>query len=199
MGDATVLDGHEDRALRPLLADRAALEIAGEDHQRIFGDNLEIMNMAERPVVVAARAQVLDRARRIGRVRLAAGERGVQHADIKPALFRPRIGERQVFDGRTFGKALAVQRHLQMVQPEAARLVDRELADILRQGDRLGDDAFGVVIALQQEDGDTGAFQPRHFAVEEQADLVVLPVTVIDVAGNDEEVHLAFDRLIDQS
>ncbi|MNU29789.1 hypothetical protein D3C71_182680 [compost metagenome] len=131
-------------------------------------------------------------------MRLTAGQRRVQHADIEPSGLGPWIGERKIFIRRAFGEALSVQRDLQMLQPEGAGLAGRELANILRQRDGSGNHAFGVVIALEQKDRDAGTLQPRHLAVEEQADLVVLPVAVINVAGDDEEIDLALDRLIDK-
>src|SRR5690606_12151924 len=84
MADAAILDRYQHGALIPLLADATSLQIAGKDHQRVLADDLEIMHMPERPVVVTARAQIVDRARGIGGMRLAAGQRGVQYADIEP-------------------------------------------------------------------------------------------------------------------
>ena len=48
--------------------------------------------------------------------------------------------------------------------------------------------AFGVVVAIQQIDGNPGLSQSSHLPDEEESGVEVLPVAVVDVAGNDHEV-----------
>ena len=54
------------------------------------------------------------------------------------------------------------------------------------------------MIAIEQEDGDIGLRQPAHLLHEEKAGLIVAPVAVIEVAGDDNEVDLVLDRLADE-
>ena len=72
-------------------------------------------------------------------------------------------------------------------------------ADIGRQGQLAGDLAFGIVIAVEQEDGNVGLRQPAHLLHEEESGLVVAPIAVIEIAGDDDEIDLVLDRLTDEA
>src|SRR3546814_7548215 len=64
--------GHidQDRTLGTGLPDGPALHVDGEHDLGLVADDLELVNVTERPVVVAAGPQVLDAAGRIVRVAL---------------------------------------------------------------------------------------------------------------------------------
>ena len=134
------------------LANAAALEIARIDDEGIAAQDLVIMHMAERPIVITARREILDGARRVGVVRRPAGAGGVQHADVEPAGNRGRVGERVIFGDDPVREAAAMQHDLEVVEPEALGRAARKFAHIRRQGDALRHHAFGVVIALEEED-----------------------------------------------
>jgi hypothetical protein len=87
-----------------------------------------------------------------------------------------------------------MQGDLQILDPERPRPAGRELRDASGERDGLGHDALGVVVALQQEQRNAGPVQPRHLAVEEQADRRIAPLAVIDIAGDDDEGDLRLDR-----
>ena len=59
-------------------------------------------------------------------------------------------------------------------------------------------DGFGVVIALEQEDGDAGLGEPRDLAVEEKRDGGVAPVAVENIAGENGEGDFFLQRAVDQ-
>ena len=71
---------------------------------------------------------------------------------------------------------------------------DENSAHVLRQLEIAGDHRPRVVIATQQEARTT---QPPHLLGEEQAGRKVLPVAVIEVAGNHDEGHVLVPRQID--
>ncbi len=91
-----------------------------------------------------------------------------------------------------------MQGDVEMRQPEGLSLARRKHADIGRQCELAGDLAFGVVIAVKQEDGDLGLRQPAHLLHEEESGLVVAPIAVVEVAGDDDEIDLVLDRLTDE-
>ncbi len=45
---------------------------------------------------------------------------------------------------------------------------------------------------------DTGALQPYHLSAKEQAGMKILPIAVIDVAGEQDKVHALREGGIDQ-
>ena len=78
---------HNDRPSLSAFSDAAALEIAGIDDPGIPRDDFEGVDVAERPIVITARCEVGDRARRVVLVASAAAS-GVQDADVEPARRR---------------------------------------------------------------------------------------------------------------
>jgi len=57
----------------------------------------------------------------------------------------------------------------------------------------LGHLVFGVVVAIDDECRNAGGGQPTHLACEEHAGVVVLPVAVVQIAGDDHEIDLLID------
>ena len=51
--DTAIGNRHQGGALGPSLLDMPALDIAGKEDQGIAGDDLPLMNMPQRPVVIA--------------------------------------------------------------------------------------------------------------------------------------------------
>ena len=120
---------------------------------------------------------------------------GVQDADVETARNRRRISRDEIVCDVALPEALAVQRDIQMRQAEGLGLARRKHADIGRQRELAGDLAFGIVIAVKKEDGNSDLRQPAHLLDEEEAGLVVAPITIIEIAGDDDEIDLVFDRL----
>ena len=54
---------------------------------------------------------------------------------------------------------------------------------------------FRVMIAVEQEDRNSGLCQPAHLFHEKETGLIVAPIAVVEIASDDHEGHLIFDRL----
>ena len=87
------------------------LKIAGEHDPRLFADHLPCMDMSQRPVVVPFSYQRWEIGWRVGIVSNTPGQAGVQHADIKKAMHRRRIGRDKVFLNRALRKTAPMNRH----------------------------------------------------------------------------------------
>ncbi len=114
--DPAIGDVDDHRALLAAFAHAPPLQVAGIDDPGLPGDDLEGVNVTERPVLVALRSEL---GRCAGRVilmaRPAAG--GMQHADVEPARDRLGIGARVVLDDLAMGKSTTVQSDAQVVDP----------------------------------------------------------------------------------
>ena len=154
---------------------------------RIFVQHLELMHMAQSPVVIALRHQILRGAGRIGGVAGLAVAGGVEHADVEEARHGLGIGGRPVFGFLALQKAAAVDGHAQRLKLLRLGAFHRKGRHIVGQGDRAGDDVFRIVIAVDDEDRDLLPVQAREFAGEEEADGGVLPLAVIDIARDQHE------------
>ena len=76
---------------------------------------------------------------------------------------------------------------------ERLRLSTREAADVVGEPQGPRDLTLRVVIAVQQEDRNPLPMQPAHLLGEEEPRPVVLPGAVVQIASDDEEVHLFAD------
>jgi hypothetical protein len=83
--DAALFHGDHRGALRSELARVSPLQIAGEYDVRRFAQHLALMDVAERPVVVALVDQRFDATRRVVFVPFASAGRRVQKADVQGA------------------------------------------------------------------------------------------------------------------
>ena len=88
--------------------------------------------------------------------------------------------------------------HLEIVEPEAAGLATLENVDIVRQGQLAGHLALGIVIAMEQIDGNASPVQPPHFPTEVVTGIGVLPVAIVEIAGDDHEIHRLLQGQIHQ-
>lgn len=193
---AALLDRHEHRAAAARLADMAPLQVAGKHHGGRPRPLLEFVHVAERPVVVAFRMEFGQRARRIVRVRRIAFERRMQHADVVVTGHRIRIADREIVNDGLVLEALPVQRDFEFRQLVGFRLAVAEYDDVVGQCQLLRHLAFGIVVAAEDERTDAGLAQAPHLLAKEDARVVILPVAVVQVAGNHEECDLLFDRTI---
>ena len=130
--------------------DAAALQVAGIDDPGIARDDFERVDVAERPIVIAARREVGGRA---GRVVFMAGAAagGVQDADVEPAGQGLRIVDGVVLDHLAVRKPASVQRDAQILDAVGLRPPRRKLENLVRPGQGFGDEAFGVMVAPQEE------------------------------------------------
>ncbi len=104
-----VRDLHDDRASSSAFSDAAALEIAGIDDPWIARDDFEGVDVAKRPIVIAARGEISSRARRIV-LMAGAPASGMQDADIEPTGYGFRIVDSVILNHFTMRKAASVQR-----------------------------------------------------------------------------------------
>ena len=123
----------------------------------------------------------------------------VQDADVEPARQRGGVAGKKVVLRRRHTETLPVQHDPVGIQPEARCLAGGKNVDVFREFERFGDLAFGVVITVEQIDGDARLPQAAHLAHEEQACVEVAPVAVVDVACDDHEVDGFVDGQIYQS
>ena len=135
-----------------------------------------------------------DRAGRVVGVRRVPLERRVEDTDVEVARHGCRIADRKVVLGCRSAKALAVDCDLKPLDPMGFRFARGEDVDVWWQGQLLGDFALGVVVAIDDEDRNTGPVQASHLPYEVAAGVVVAPVAVVKIAGDDQEIDLLFDR-----
>ena len=179
--------------MRAGLADVAPLQVArvGDGHVALF--HPVRVDMAQRPVLVALGVQLGRRAGGVAGVLGVALQRGVQHADVEPAGHRRGVAGHQVVGGGGVLEALAVQRHLERGDAKGLGAARGKHLHVVRQLQAARDFAFGVVVAVEQVYRDARLAQPPHLAHEEQAGVIVLPIAVVQIAGNHHEVHLLLD------
>ena len=193
-----ILDRNKRGAFGAALADMATLKIAAECDMRPLVQNGGLVHMGQRPVIVSLVDKVLDGARRVVGMAPHAAESGVQDADVEATGRRGRISGDEVLRDIALPKALAVQCHGIVLQHECFRPPWRKHTDVRREDKAARDLAFGVMIAVEQEDRDPGLRETAHLRNEEKAGLIVPPVAVIEVTCNDDEYDLFFDRLADE-
>jgi hypothetical protein len=122
----------------------------------------------------------------------------MQHADIVHARHRIGIAGHKVVCDIALPEALAVQRYLQFVEDKAVGFTRGEYAHVIRKGQAFRDLTFGVVIAVKDESLDASLGEPAHLEGKEETGMEVAPVTVIEVAGNDDKGDLLVNRLSDK-
>ena len=145
-----ICDLHNNRASSSAFSDAAALEIAGIDDPWIARDDFEGVDVAKRPIIVAARGEIMSRARRIVLVARAPAS-GMQDADIEPPGYRLRIVDSIILNHLPVRKAASVQRDAQILDAVGLRPLGRKLKNVLRPSQGFGDEAFSVMIAPQEE------------------------------------------------
>jgi hypothetical protein len=125
-------------------------------------------------------------------------QRCVQNADVQPAGNRLRVAGKQVLGGGRHPEAAAVQRHPQGLEPEGLGLARGKDMHVVGQFEPARHLALGIVVAVQQIDGDARLPQPPHLPDEEQPRVEVLPVAVVDIARDHHEIDLLVDGMGDE-
>jgi hypothetical protein len=172
----------------------APLQVARKDDARIGRlHDLPGVDVAEREVVVAAGCQRRHAGRCVGIVVGAAGQAGVQHADVEQTRHRRVVAGHEVFVDGTLRKAAAMQRHAEVVEADGLAAARAEQMHALDRGQLAGDLALGVVVALGDEDPHAGPRQTNELLTKEQAGPEVLPVAIEDVAGQHDQVDAPLD------
>ena len=151
------VDLNQRRRPAPGLAGVPALRDAGHHRERRLGASLEaLVDMAERPVVVAVAEQVRLRAGRIGIVPDGAAERGVHQPDIDDPRLRRRVARQEARRDVPALEAEPVDRRvadpagrLRRIEQDHA-LFHRPVARVVEQG---------VMVAADHHRRDAGARQ----------------------------------------
>jgi hypothetical protein len=106
--DLPVLDGDEAATLGACFAGMSSLKTARKDNPGVCRNLLSCMNMTQCPVLVILGAQVVELARCVGRMALAAVEACVEQTDIKHPWFRGGVSGSEIVHHMLLRKALAV-------------------------------------------------------------------------------------------
>jgi hypothetical protein len=123
----------------------------------------------------------------------------VQQADIEKAGSSSRVIARKIVRHFARGKSLAVDGHPEILQVDGFRLLVREHPHVGRQPEAFRDLAGGVVIARHDENRNVRLRQPGDLPREKEAGVVILPVAVVDIAGDHHERHLLRDGQVDDA
>ena len=122
-------------------------------------------------------------------MRGVASQGRVKHANVEPTSYRVGVVDREVLSRRRLFEAAAMKGDSQLRQLEGSRLAGRKLVDVVRKNELLRHLILGIVIAEQEVDRDAGQFEAPHLADEEDARVEVAPTAVVEVTGDDHEVH----------
>ena len=171
----------------------APLQVPGEDDVGSLMKHCGLMHVAQRPVVVALVDQIGEGARRVVVMAAHAAEPRVQDADVERSGDGLRISQGQIVDDGALPEALPVEDDAQIVDSRGFGSSRSEDMDVVRQGQAAGDLALGIMVAMEQVDRNAGLVETAHLADEVQAGVVVAPVTVVEIARDDEKGHLLFD------
>jgi hypothetical protein len=184
------LHPHQGGALRPLLVDVAPLQIARKHHPgRMPVQLAPQMDMPQRPVIVAVRGELLDRAGGVAAVVGVLGG-GVQQPDIDLARHRRRVGERQVVGDRLVREALPMDHHRQPRHLEAMRPVRIEQGGTLGPGQLPGEHALCVMVAADGIDRNPRPREPPELPHQEVPGGIILPIAIEQIPGEQHERHL---------
>src|SRR5205823_597250 len=159
---ASIRDGYQLAAFFALLLAMATLDISRVDDIWITTQNLPVVDVAQRPILIALVLERLQRAWRIVRVLGSAGQIGMQHADIEPMWNSGRITCRQIFGDLRSGEALTVKGNFQGLDAEGLRLVGFENVDVRRWPKLLDQLARRVVVPIKKIDIDSRILEPHH-------------------------------------
>lgn len=119
----------------------------------------------------------------------------MEDTDVEAAGTSGRISRDKVLRDVALPEALAVESYRKMLQLKCLRFSGGEDIDVVGQNQAARDLTFGIMIAVEQEDGNACLGEPTHLPYKKQAGLIVAPVSIVEVAGNDHKANFVFDRL----
>jgi len=70
--------------------------------------------------------------------------------------------------------------------------------DVRGQNQLARNHALRIVVTLHHEDADTRSVQSHHLLAEEKASVEILPVAVVDIAGEEDEGDFLLEGFVDQ-
>jgi hypothetical protein len=122
----------------------------------------------------------------------------VQKSDVERVAPRGGVSGGEIVGDRSGREALAVHPHAGAGDLEAFRCPHRELVDVRRQPEMLGDPTFGVVVAADEHDRDVECAKSRQLRREKEPRRVVPPASIEDVARQEQECSFLFEAEIDE-
>ena len=165
--DFTLLDGDEIRALGACFADMPSLKVSGENHMGILVENNAVMNVTERPIIVALGHEVIERTGCIVRMAVHAAHAGVQNADIEDAVDRLWVRGGEVVGNIALPEALAMKCNAKFLKYKRLRLASGKHIDALGHAQAPGDLAFCIVVAVEDKGRDVRFREASHLTGEE--------------------------------
>ncbi len=165
--DFTILDRDEVRALGASFADMPSLKVSGENHMGILMENNPVMNVTERPIIVALGDEVIECAGCVVRMAAHAAHAGVENADVEDAIDRLRIRGGEIVGNIALPEALAMKRNAKFLKHECLGLTRGKHVDALGHAQAPGDLAFRIVVAVEDEGRDVRFREAAHLAGEE--------------------------------
>lgn len=141
----------------------ASLNVSRKDDVWIAAENLPIMHVPKRPVLVTLVLECVKGARRVVGMPRDAGQIRVQHSDIERISNRRRIVCRQIVGDFRRGEALSMDGDGQVQDISAKRLwlVGAKDVHIRRRTKLLDQLAGGIMIAVDKINVDPRLLQPR--------------------------------------
>ncbi len=136
------------------------------------------MDVAKRPIVVAATKQRVESRRRIGIVLRAPRQAGMKHSNVEMAGNGLRVLSGQIGCRFFTCESLTMQGHAQVAERERLRLLDGKHLHVGRPGNRVGYLAGGIMISLQDEDRNARAIQLAKLSGRPESRPHVLPLAV---------------------
>src|SRR3546814_20206164 len=109
-------NSNQDRALGSGLSDGSPLHVARKNHVGLGADHLELVDVAERPIIIAPRFQLLEATWRIVGMSRPTGQRCMEHTDVERVRLGRRVGQYKVFGDRRRRKALRSEEHTSELQ-----------------------------------------------------------------------------------
>ncbi|HEX3150399.1 MAG TPA: hypothetical protein VHR66_20140 [Gemmataceae bacterium] len=148
---------------------------------------LALMHVAQRPIVVAARNQLVEGTRGVVCVVFTTGKRSVQHTNVEPTGYRVWVVCRKVVELGLSSEALSVKCDSKMIERDGVRLFRWKGTNIVWQSQLRRDSALCIVIAGEHNHGNSGPSEFLHLIDEEESGVVVLPIPVVVVTGQNHE------------
>ena len=194
----TILDRDEVRAFGTCFADMPSLKVSGENHMGILVENNPVMNVTERPIIIALGDEVIECAGCVVRMSVHAAHASVQNADIEEAVDRVWIGGGEVVGDIAQPEALAMKRHAKLLKHECLRFTRGKHLDALGHAQTPRDLAFRIVVAVKDEGRDVRFRKAANLAGEEQPGLIVAPIAIIEIACDHHKIDLLINRFGDE-
>ena len=156
------------------------------------------MDMTQSPVVIAPKAKLLERTRRIPFMAIDPAHPGMKQPDIGITSFGCGIGHRQVLHDGGFREALPMNRHAQLFEPYSLGAFMIQEADIVGKSQSPCHFAGGVMIPGNDNDRNLQRRVAGQADARDKARVVIAPIAIIKVARDQNKINGFVDGEIDQ-